>query len=53
MGILDLFKAKENNELKEEIKELKKLLNPEQQEIANLVKEIDKLKLKKIKFQRR
>ena len=49
MGILDLFKAKENNELKEEIKELKKLLNPEQQEIANLVKEIDKLKLEKDK----
>lgn len=50
MGILDLFKAKENNELKEEIKELKKLLNPEQQEIANLVKEIDKLKLEKDKI---
>jgi len=45
-----LFKAKENNELKEEIKELKKLLNPEQQEIANLVKEIDKLKLEKDKI---
>ncbi|EOU1487068.1 DUF4041 domain-containing protein [Clostridium perfringens] len=50
MGILDLFKAKENNELKEEIKELKKLLNPEQQEIANLVKEIDKLKIEKDKI---
>ena len=50
LGILDLFKAKENNELKEEIKELKKLLNPEQQEIANLVKEIDKLKLEKDKI---
>ncbi|MDM0561593.1 DUF4041 domain-containing protein [Clostridium perfringens] len=50
MGILDLFKAKENNELKEEIKELKKLLNPEQQEITNLVKEIDKLKLEKDKI---
>ncbi|EJT5940225.1 DUF4041 domain-containing protein [Clostridium perfringens] len=50
MGVLDLFKAKENNELKEEIKELKKLLNPEQQEIANLVKEIDKLKLEKDKI---
>ena len=50
MGILDLFKTKENNELKEEIKELKKLLNPEQQEIANLVKEIDKLKLEKDKI---
>lgn len=50
MRILDLFKAKENNELKEEIKELKKLLNPEQQEIANLVKEIDKLKLEKDKI---
>ncbi|MFH5850393.1 DUF4041 domain-containing protein [Clostridium perfringens] len=50
MGILDLFKAKENNDLKEEIKELKKLLNPEQQEIANLVKEIDKLKLEKDKI---
>ena len=50
MGIFDLFKAKENNELKEEIKELKKLLNPEQQEIANLVKEIDKLKLEKDKI---
>ena len=50
MGILDLFKAKENNELKEEIKELKKLLNPEQQEIANLVKEIDKLKVEKDKI---
>lgn len=45
-----MFKAKENNELKEEIKELKKLLNPEQQEIANLVKEIDKLKLEKDKI---
>lgn len=50
MGILGLFKAKENNELKEEIKELKKLLNPEQQEIANLVKEIDKLKIEKDKI---
>ncbi|ELC8414952.1 DUF4041 domain-containing protein [Clostridium perfringens] len=50
MGILDLFKAKENNELKEEIKELKKLLNPEQQEIANLAKEIDKLKIEKDKI---
>jgi len=50
LGILDLFKAKENNELKEEIKELKKLLNPEQQEIANLVKEIDKLKIEKDKI---
>lgn len=47
MGILDLFKAKENTELKEEIRELKKLLNPEQQEIANLAKEIDKLKNEK------
>lgn len=45
-----MFKAKENNELKEEIKELKKLLNPEQQEIANLVKEIDKLKIEKDKI---
>lgn len=45
-----MFKTKENNELKEEIKELKKLLNPEQQEIANLVKEIDKLKLEKDKI---
>ena len=43
MGFLDIFKAKENERLKKEIIELKKVLKPEQSDMLTLKNEIEKL----------
>lgn len=47
MGFLDLFKAKENEELKKEINELKRILKPEHNDILTLKSEIEKLVIEK------
>ncbi len=47
MGILDLFKATENENLKKEVESLKSQLSPEQLSIVDLKKEITKLEDKK------
>lgn len=47
MGILDLFKATENENLKKEVESLKSQLSPEQLSIVDLKKEITKLEGKK------
>lgn len=47
MGFLDIFKAKENERLKKEIIELKKVLKPEQNDILTLKTEIEKLVVEK------
>lgn len=47
MGIMDLFKAKENEELKMEIESLKSKLSPENNKIEELRKEISQMNLEK------
>ncbi len=47
MGFWDLFKAKENEELKKEIDELKRILKPEHNDILILKSEIEKLVIEK------
>ncbi|MDK0669365.1 DUF4041 domain-containing protein [Clostridium perfringens] len=47
MGFLDIFKAKENERLKKEIIELKKVLKPEQSDMLTLKNEIEKLVIEK------
>ncbi len=43
MGLGDLFKAKENKQLKEKVDELSALLTPEIQEVANINEHIEQL----------
>ncbi|MGL6184444.1 MAG: DUF4041 domain-containing protein [Clostridium chrysemydis] len=50
MGLLDIFKAKENERLNSEIEGLKKLLKPEHKEIIDLNLEIKNLKADKVKI---
>lgn len=47
MGLLDIFKANENNQLKKEVEELKGLLTPEQKEVKEILEYLKELEEKK------
>lgn len=50
MGIMDFFKAKENERLKQEVEELKKLLTPEQKEAKDISNYLVELQEKRDKL---
>lgn len=52
MGLMDMFKATENQELKNEIEKLKALLTPEQIKAKNILDYISELETKKVDLEK-
>lgn len=52
MGLMDLLKAKENKQLKDEVESLKALLSPEQLKVKDIEEHIEELEKQKVELQK-